>query len=69
MSEAQVPPENEEPFEDNPILKARRIAFDNPTHANLCALTSACHDEYAKDRHKLVMEIKDLKEKLKEMKG
>ncbi len=56
--------ENEEPFKDNPILQARRRAFDHPTQVNLCNLTDVVHRETSKlrDEH-----VRALRVRIKEL--
>ena len=54
-SGGSIAPENEEPFVDNPILQARRRAFDHPTHENLCRLTDVVHNDIRRLFHDLLL--------------
>lgn len=57
--------ENAEPFKDNPILQARRRAFDHPTQANLCNLTDVVHREVSQGFHERLRAITTRADKYK----
>ena len=68
MSDATAP-ETEQPFEDNPILAAKRRAFDNPNRENLGELIEVVRTEHSQYDHERGLIMHDRLKKMRALRG